>query len=129
MHILVLSIVNGLVLALSGGRADMAGNSVLTAAAEDPSGQTQAAMQTAKKGVLVSVGFTLLPALWLGASHCAVHFRSKNIELLATATLAVAELFPVSSPEGLTKYPTTAPTKHTLEVHAYSWLACAESWP
>lgn len=110
MHILVLSMVNGLVLALSEGRADMAGKSVLTAAAGDPAGQTQAAMQTAKTGVLVAVGFTLLPALWLAASRCAVHFRSKNIELLATATLAIAELLPVSAPTGSTRYPTTATT-------------------
>lgn len=98
MHILILSMANGLVLALSEGRAGVAGNSTLTAAAEDPAGQAQEAMQTAKTGVLVAVGFTLLPVLGLAASICAVQLRSKNVELLATATLAIAELFPVSVP-------------------------------
>jgi hypothetical protein len=100
MHILILSMANGLVLALSEGRAGMAGNCVLTAAADDSAGQTQSTMQTAKTGLLVAVGFTLLPALWLAAIRCAVHFRSKKMELLATATLAIAELFPVSVSAG-----------------------------
>lgn len=104
MHGVLISVVSALVLVAAGRAqhtasdrtdAGTAAGQAATAVAssaedmEDP-------VHVAHVGVLVSVGLHVLPLLWLCTTQLAVHCISKRLELLVTATVAVAVLCPVS---------------------------------
>jgi hypothetical protein len=99
-HILLLSLVNGLVLALApisstAGASTGAVELLPAADAGAPSAQSSAPqLLEARVGVLVSAGLTALPLLWLVLAHCAVRCRSQTLEVLATATLLGAGIPP-----------------------------------
>lgn len=99
MCILALSVVNGLVLALTTTPAGSAGAVVLTPPAQARFLQDtpEDRMKEVRVGVLVSVGLTVLPMLWLALARCAVHCGSQTLEFVATATCVPAGLLPVSA--------------------------------
>lgn len=96
MHVLVLSLINGLVLALASNPASSTG--VELTGPEDARFLTEQdstpeeRMQQARIGILISVGLTVLPMLWLALAHCAVHYShgSRRLEEVATATVILS---------------------------------------
>lgn len=98
MYILLLSFLDALVLVLTALPAQHAAGA--------PAGNGTAAVQVASTGVLVSMGLTLLPLLWLAFTHWAVQQSGRRgsygsrhrsmITLVASTTIALAELLPVS---------------------------------
>jgi hypothetical protein len=98
MCILALSFVNGLALALTTNPAGSAGAVVLMPPAQARFLQDtpEDRMKEARVGVLVSVGLTVLPMLWLALARCAVHYGSQKMGFVATVTCVLAGLLPVS---------------------------------
>lgn len=94
-HILVLSLVNGLVLALvPDSTAGTSTGGAATGADSPPAQSSPPQLLEARIGVLVSASLTVLPLLWLVLAHCAVRCRSQALEVLATATLFGAGIPP-----------------------------------
>jgi hypothetical protein len=93
---LALSFVNGLVLALTTNPADSVGAVVPMLQARLLQDTPEDRMKWARVGVLVSVGLTVLPMLWLVLARCAVHYGSQKMEFAATITCIPAGLLPVS---------------------------------
>lgn len=97
-HILVLSLINGLVLALvpdSAAGTSTGAVQLPATGADSPSAQSSPPqLLEARIGVLVSAGLTVLPLLWLVLARCAVLCRSQALEVLATATLLGAGIPP-----------------------------------
>lgn len=103
-HVLLISLVDALVLVLSAHPAPDSTQPDSGSASEAAEAATSA-LQTAQTGVLVSVGLTLLPLLWLALTRWALRrcgrrpcSHAGQAALVASTTFALAELLPVRVP-------------------------------